>query len=50
MVNCEQACKSMVESYALTGCGKTIKGSKVKYSWDAGSCSSGISNVEYTCA
>ncbi|CAF1433814.1 unnamed protein product [Adineta steineri] len=50
MVNCEKACKAMIESYSLTGCGKVIKGSKVKYSWDAGSCSEGISTVEYTCA
>ncbi|CAF0737954.1 unnamed protein product [Adineta ricciae] len=50
MVNCEQACKSMVESYARTGCGKVIKGSKVKYSWEASSCSKGVSKVEYTCA
>jgi hypothetical protein len=50
MVNCEQACKSMVESYTQTGCGKVVKGSKVKYSWEASSCSSGISNGEYTCA
>ncbi|CAF1444966.1 unnamed protein product [Adineta ricciae] len=50
MANCEQACKSAVESYANTGCGKTIKGSKVKYAWDAGSCSSGTSSTEYTCA
>ena len=50
MTNCEQACKTMVESYAKTGCGKVIKGSKVKYSWDASTCSSGVSSVEYTCA
>ncbi|CAF1060294.1 unnamed protein product [Rotaria sp. Silwood1] len=50
MVNCEQACKALVESYALTGCGKVLKGSKVKYAWDASSCSSGISNDELTCA
>ncbi|UJR08384.1 hypothetical protein I4U23_012655 [Adineta vaga] len=50
MINCEQACKTMVESYARTGCGKGIQGSKVKYSWKASSCSSGVSNVEYTCA
>jgi len=50
MVNCEQACKTMVESYARGGCGKVVKGSKVKYSWEASSCSSGISNLEYTCA
>ncbi|UJR14184.1 hypothetical protein I4U23_001179 [Adineta vaga] len=50
MVNCEEACRSMVESYARTGCGKVIKGSKVKYSWDASSCSSGVSKLEYTCA
>ncbi|CAF2576551.1 unnamed protein product [Rotaria sp. Silwood2] len=50
MTNCEKACKSLVETYALTGCGKVIKGSKVKYSWEASSCSNGISNDEYTCA
>lgn len=50
MVNCEQACKSLVQSYAQTGCGKIPKGSKVKYSWKASSCSGGISNVEYVCA
>ncbi|CAM4742210.1 unnamed protein product [Rotaria magnacalcarata] len=50
MTNCEQACKTMVESYANTGCGKVIKGSKVKYSWEASTCSSGVSSVEYTCA
>ncbi len=50
MTNCEQACKTMVENYALTGCGKTIKGSKVKYSWEASSCSSGIGSGEYICA
>ncbi|CAF2632287.1 unnamed protein product [Rotaria sp. Silwood2] len=50
MVKCEEACKAMVQSYALTGCGKVIKGSKVKYSWDASSCSDGVSKVEYTCA
>ncbi|CAF1058357.1 unnamed protein product [Adineta ricciae] len=50
MINCEQACKTMVETYARTGCGKTVKGSKVKYSWKASSCSSGVSTVEYTCA
>jgi hypothetical protein len=50
MTNCEQACKTMVENYARTGCGKTIKGSKVKYSWEASSCSSGIGSGEYICA
>ena len=50
MVNCEQACKTMVQTYALTGCGKVIKGSKVRYSWEASSCSGGISKEEYTCA
>ncbi|UJR12312.1 hypothetical protein I4U23_016489 [Adineta vaga] len=50
MTNCEQACKTMVETYAKTGCGKVIKGSKVKYSWEASSCSNGISSIEYTCA
>ena len=50
MISCEQACKTMVEAYAKGGCGKVIKGSKVKYSWEASSCSSGISSIEYTCA
>jgi hypothetical protein len=50
MTSCEQSCKSMVESYARGGCGNVIKGSKVKYSWEASSCSSGVSNIEYTCA
>ncbi|CAF0768570.1 unnamed protein product [Adineta steineri] len=50
MVNCEQVCGTMVENYARTGCGKVIKGSKVKYSWKASSCSSGTSNIEYTCS
>ena len=50
MVNCEEACRSAVEMYAKTGCGKTLSGSKVKYSWDAGSCTSGISTAEYICA
>jgi len=40
----------MVENYARTGCGTVVKGSKVKYSWEASSCSSGISDLEYTCA
>ena len=43
MINCEQACKALVQSYAQTGCGKIVKGSKVKYSWEASSCSSGLS-------
>jgi len=50
MTNCEKACATMVENYALTGCGKVVKGSKVKYSWEASSCSKGISSLEYTCA
>ena len=50
MTHCEQACQVLVQSYAQTGCGKIIKGSKVKYSWEASSCSSGLSNTEYTCA
>jgi hypothetical protein len=50
MQSCEQSCKTMVESYARGGCGKTIKGSKVKYSWEGSSCTSGVSQIEYTCA
>ncbi|CAF1053498.1 unnamed protein product [Adineta steineri] len=50
MVNCEQACASAVQSYATTGCGKVTKGSKVKYSWDASSCSGGIGQSELECA
>ncbi len=50
MVKCEEACKSMVENYSKTGCGNVIKGSKVKYSWEASSCSSGVSTAEYICA
>ncbi|CAF1315504.1 unnamed protein product [Rotaria sordida] len=50
MVNCEQACKALVESYALTGCGKLTKNTKVKYAWEANKCSSGLSKNELTCA
>ena len=50
MTGCEEACRSQVESYAKTGCGNVISGSKVKYAWDGSSCTSGVSTVEYTCA
>ncbi|CAF2632011.1 unnamed protein product [Rotaria sp. Silwood2] len=48
--NCEQACKLLMQAYTITGCGTVIKDSKVKYTWDAGSCSSGMSNEEFSCA
>ena len=50
MTNCEQACRSAVENYAKGGCGKVTKGSKVKYSWEASTCSSGIGQATFTCA
>ena len=50
MTNCEAACRSMVENYVATGCGKVTKGSKIKYSFKASSCASGIGTEVYTCA
>ncbi len=50
MINCESACKIMVENYANTGCGKVIKGSKVKHSYEASNCGSGYGANVYTCA
>jgi hypothetical protein len=50
MTTCEEACRSAVENYAKGGCGKVVKGSIVKYSWEASSCSSGIGDGQYTCA
>ncbi|CAF2710548.1 unnamed protein product [Rotaria sp. Silwood2] len=50
MKNCEQACKLLMQAYTITGCGKVVKDSKVKYTWDAGSCSSGMSNEDFSCA
>ncbi|CAF0747686.1 unnamed protein product [Rotaria sp. Silwood1] len=50
MTSCEQSCKTMVENYAKTGCGAVTKGTKVKYSFKASSCSKGISQEEHTCA
>jgi hypothetical protein len=50
MTNCQSACRTMVESYANTGCGKVTKGSKVKFSYEASSCNSGIGSEVFQCA
>ncbi|CAF1080483.1 unnamed protein product [Didymodactylos carnosus] len=50
VVNCQAACKRIVQDYAESGCGKVVKGSIVKHKWDAGNCGGGISSEEYTCA
>ncbi|CAF4648553.1 unnamed protein product [Rotaria sp. Silwood2] len=50
MSNCEQACQDMVRNYANTGCGKTIRGSKTVYKYDAGGCGKGVGKEVYTCA
>ena len=50
MTNCEAACKAMVQTYAMTGCGKLTKGSKIKYSYEASSCNGGYGAEIYTCA
>ncbi|CAF1309410.1 unnamed protein product [Rotaria sordida] len=50
MKNCEQACKLMMQAYTITGCGKVVRDSKVKYTWDASSCSSGMNKEEFSCS
>ena len=50
VVNCEESCKAVVADYARTGCGKLLKGSKVKYMYDASDCKSGYGSEVFTCA
>lgn len=50
MKNCEKACQLISQAYTLTGCGKIVKESKVKYAWEASSCSSGLSNEDFSCS
>jgi len=49
MVNCEKACADQVKNYALTGCGKTLKGSKTVYKFDAGGCWKGVGREVLVC-
>lgn len=48
--NCKAFCQSTVESYAKSGCGLVVKGSKVMYLYEASTCDSGYGSEVYNCA
>lgn len=50
MTNCETACKALVDSYAKTGCGKLVKGTNIRYKFEAEGCRKGQSTEKYVCS